>query len=74
MVNQYWNHTSSGETYAVQFNIGHVISACGPLPYTEVTAANLDQWNFNDAPEDATWIDESQDDFKIVEAPYSGDK
>ncbi len=74
MENYYWAHRSSGEVYAVQFKIGHVFSACGPLHYKEVTQANLNEWNFNSESEDAVWIDESQDEFNLVEAPYKGDE
>jgi len=73
VLNQYWGYKSSGETYAVQLKNEHVISACGPLHHTEVTTTNLNSWNFNNAPEDAVWIDESQDEFILVEAPYAGD-
>ena len=73
MENYYWAHRSSGEVFAIEFSKGHVISACGPLYYKEVTEANLNPWNFNNQPETAQWMDRNQDDFNLLEAPYAGD-
>jgi hypothetical protein len=73
MENYYWAHKSSGEVFAVQVENDEVGSACGPLYYKEVTATNLDTWNFNNQPETAAWLNFYQEDFNLLEAPYKGD-
>ena len=70
MINQYWAHISSGEVFAVQVEGERVHSACGPLYYKERTAANLDDWNFENEPETAIWLNRNQDDFKLMEENY----
>ena len=72
MVNQYWKHNTSGETYAVQVDDQNknVISACGPLYYKEATQANLDEWNFNNDAELVDDLNEHREDYSLNEARY----
>lgn len=68
MVNQYWQHKITGEIFAVQAENKEVISACGPLHYSEVTAANLAPWNFNDDPELTEELNLTYDEYKVIKA------
>ena len=67
MTNQYWQHKTSGEVYAVQFENGEVFSACGPLHHSEVTSENLKDWNFNNEIELAEDLHNHQEDYRLYE-------
>ena len=63
---QYWQDRA-GETYAVRIESGHVTGVCGPLHYSEVTAANLPNMHYDDEPESAEYIDAHQDKYRLYE-------
>jgi len=64
---QYWMHTPSGETYAVEIDGDRVVDACGPLHYSEVTLRNRHDGNFNGDAETAEWVRANQDHFTVKE-------
>lgn len=47
-------------------NHGMVEKSCGPLHYTEITQVNLDTINFDWTDEDAGWMNEQTDHFRLV--------
>lgn len=52
MINNYYlQHVTSGDVFAVQLSDDEVVSACGPLDESDVTAENLKTWNFDSDPE-----------------------
>lgn len=71
MAIQYWRHRNSGEVYVVSTDkAGCVVDAAGPLPQREVTQDNLDEalgWGYDGDPELAEDIDQTQDDYLLVE-------
>ncbi len=69
MVNQYWQHKTSGEVFVVQVdNVEEtVISACGPLEWREVTAENLKDWNFNNDPDLVEDLNLNFDEYRVKE-------
>jgi hypothetical protein len=64
--NQYWQHKTSGEIFAVQVEDKKVIFSCGPLHYSEATAANLNPWNFNDDPEQTEMLNLTFDEYRVI--------
>jgi len=52
---QFWDHTGSGETYAVRIVAGSITGIVGPLAYDERDPDNLDAYEYDDNPEDAEW-------------------
>ena len=72
---QYWQHSPSGEVYAVGVSSiidgdhqqAWVEQACGPLHHSEVTKKNLRDGNFNSDPETAEWVRENEDSFSVKE-------
>ncbi len=67
MTNLYWQHSKSGETFAVVVddNGGGVIQACGPLTHDEVTATNIATFEFDSDSELADSLNEHTDDYKL---------
>lgn len=72
--NQYWQHKGSGDIFAIRMVAGEIEEAAGPLYYKDVTAANLQAYNFSGEPEDAKWCTELAQDFRLCAEPYAGDE
>lgn len=64
--NAYWQHKTSEDVYAVQLDGDTVVSACGPLHYSEVTAANLNPWDFNNDPELVESLNASREEYQVA--------
>jgi len=66
---QYWDHPTSGETYAIRISDGKVTGCVGPLAHHEITAANLPDYDYfsQESQDDAAWVAESQDAWTLHE-------
>lgn len=65
---QYWMHTPSGEVYAVAISDnGTVVQACGPLHHSDVRAALIASFAYNDEPDLAEWINQHQEEFVLFD-------
>lgn len=68
-MNLYLQHIS-GEVYAVQIDSNNtVVSASIDLPHDEVTATNIESYNFDSEPEQVAWINANRREFHTIE-PY----
>jgi hypothetical protein len=75
MLWRYWQHSPSGEVYAVgissiidgEHQQAWVEQASGPLHHSEVTKKNLRAENFNSDPGTAEWIRKNLDSFSVKE-------
>lgn len=68
ITNQYWQHKTSGDTYAVQVDeSGAVVGACGPLYFRERTQENIDDFNFNNDQEVADDLNDDQDSYRLAD-------
>lgn len=70
MTQQYYRHKLSGETYVVEVDEQHAVTAiAGPLHYSEVAADNLGQYDMVTIadPDDLEWYQANADDFMLVE-------
>lgn len=68
MINQYWQHRTSGDIYAVQVEDGVIVSACGPLHHSEVTHSNIHPiWNFNNEPELIEALNTQRREYQVQE-------
>jgi len=59
----YLQHGKSGETYAVMYESedqDKIIRIAGPLYYKERTLRNLEEWNFDDNPDDVEWAEKQE--------------
>ena len=71
---QYWKHNKSGETFAVMVaNDTEVQGVTGPLHYTDVTQAHLDEADFDFDFEDVGWIQKHHEEFNVLEGDLPGD-
>jgi hypothetical protein len=77
----YMTDGKSGDIWAVEVahggeangDVDLITGTCGPLHYTEVTQANLDDRNFNfdTEPEQLEWAEDNLT--KRIDAPFAGD-
>lgn len=71
MKNEYWQHKTSGEIYAVMVDYneyGPVVSAaCGPLPQNEVRAELLDSpyFEYDNDPEVADGLEHDEAAYQV---------
>jgi len=52
---QFWDHTGSGETYAVRLVSGQITGIVGPLAYDQLDPDNISDYEYDDNPEDSEW-------------------
>ena len=67
MALQLWNHKTSGESYAVEFDNGTVTEANGPLLHSEIPSVMRQGFVPNPDPETTEWINENQEEFILVQ-------
>jgi len=63
-MNLYIQNSTSGDVYAVQTNEDNkIVTACGELHHSEVTAENLNPWNFDNDPQLVEWLNDNRNQF-----------
>jgi hypothetical protein len=68
MAYQYWQHQTSGDVFAVEIEDGtedNVMSAFGPIHYSERTIENLPDFDYN--YDDGIFVSETLDDWRAFE-------
>lgn len=68
MAIQLWQHTTTGDVFAVETDAnGEVVAVSGALHYTKFEAA-LQMDGIDGNPEDVEWINEHIDEFRLKKA------
>lgn len=64
---QYWYHVISGDVYAVEIENGEVVCSNGPLYSLDCAPGLEEDFATNGSSEDASWFNESPDNFRLWE-------
>ena len=67
IIRQLWQHSRTGEVYAVTIERATVTGACGPLDYVEQRADMLDQMPYD--PALGAEIDAAQETYRVTRQP-----